>query len=209
MILIRFVLYQVVYPYQPNQWIFSHESDWLGHIFSDVTDDERKMYYYWLRLREIEHPELLLEKYNGLYIDCRRRYQDREIEAVLLRLIKADGNGQESRPFLDVLNCCSHILANHWRKDPKNHHAIVELVELFKSIPEQPPLARNMRPLYNLVRRYPETDGYKGLRRFADMYRSCPNVTKATSMRMMLNNFPFLYEAPEILLSNQYKFPAL
>ena len=106
-------------------------------LFSSVKANERQLrlyeqvlYDHLLERVKIDSPETLLEDFERRFV-MGRNYSVVEVYSALEKIAK---NKLADETFDYFLNRCCHILINRWQMEPRQHHAIPELVGLTTTV---------------------------------------------------------------------------
>jgi transcription antitermination factor NusG len=169
------------------------------HYFYDKGSvaEEQIFYDHFLALVEQEHPELLIERVQTLFIDG-LGYPNEQIAQALVRLVSSK---HASQLFFPVLNRCLHILINRWQLNPRNKNWIPKLIYLFNNRPIHKvgsiQRSRLLGRLHQLVAEFSASDQYLALRRFAQVIeRHTVTETDLESkpLELLIPRYPYLYD---------------
>ncbi len=169
------------------------------------TADEEFLYNHLLGCVGSETPEVLVERFQSLFIDG-FGYPDREV-IVALDNILAYPDIEEYFRF--ILNRCCHILINRWQTHPQFQSAILNLVNLFDTNPTptsrvaEMARSRSMRRIRQAAKEFRETEQYLALRRLACIIEArqsakaktaAPATNLTVPLGTLINRYPYLYE---------------
>ncbi len=166
---------------------------WTDSGIRQNSLEEQQLYDHLLYCVQVELPNQLIERFQGLFLDG-SRYVDPQIWLALEKLAMDKRAEQE---FKFVLNRCCHILINRWQMQPQLQGAIPQLVALFDNPPDYRRVqSRGARRLRQLVQLFTETEQYLMLRRLAQVVSEAPQVTGNGSrvVGTLIQRYPYLYE---------------
>lgn len=170
-----------------------------------TTADEELLYNHLLGCVGSEPPDLLIGRFQSLFIDG-FGYPDRD---VILALDNILSSPEVEEYFRFILNRCCHILINRWQTHPQLQPAILNLVNLFEEEPTatsrvtELSRSRSMRRIRQAAKEFRETDQYLALRRLARIIeaRQAAKATpfqaskaEAVPLGSLINRYPYLYE---------------
>jgi hypothetical protein len=166
-----------------------------------TSSDEQRLYDHLLACVSSEPPDVLLERFQALFIDG-FGYADREVVEALDHIVLAPDVDEY---FRYVLNRCCHILINRWQSHPQLQQAIPPLVALFESSParrsSEYSRSRAIRRLRQMTGDFLESDQYLALRRLSRVVEGRQARQAARSqiihdepLGTLINRYPYLYE---------------
>ncbi|MBT9315103.1 hypothetical protein [Leptothoe spongobia] len=161
-----------------------------------VSPQEQVLYDHWLSCVNSEQPDLLVQRFNALFIDG-TGYGDPEVVSSLDTILL---DRHADMYFHHILNRCCHILINKWQKNRECQFAIAELVNLFEYFPSQAvrevSRARSVRRLRDIVSQFRKTEQYLMLKRLVQVMsrESDPRVRSRQPLGTLIGRYPYLYE---------------
>ncbi|MEM8615245.1 MAG: hypothetical protein AAGF93_24790 [Cyanobacteria bacterium P01_H01_bin.105] len=168
-----------------------------------VSPQEQVLYDHWLGCVNSEQPDILVDRFNTLFIDG-TGYGDRDVISSLDTIL-LDSNADMY--FHHILNRCCHILINRWQKHREYQPAIHELIRLFEYTPShavrEVSRARSVRRLRDIVSQFRETDQYRMLKRLVQAMEQAnePRLLSRQPLGTLIGRYPYLYE--HCLLSDE------
>lgn len=169
------------------------------------TADEDYLYNHLLGCVGSESPDLLIGRFQALFIDG-FGYPDRDVIVALDNILSSP---EVEEYFRFILNRCCHILVNRWQTNPQLQPAILNLVNLFEEEPTatsrvtELSRSRSMRRIRQAAKEFRETEQYLALRRLARIIearqaaKAKPATTDAAMvvpLGSLINRYPYLYE---------------
>ncbi|MEL6128704.1 MAG: hypothetical protein AAFR30_02230, partial [Cyanobacteria bacterium J06628_4] len=161
-----------------------------------VSPQEQVLYDHWLGCVNSERPEVLVQRFNNLFIDG-TGYGDREVVSSLDTILM---DRHADLYFHHILNRCCHILINRWQKNREHQSAIIELVNLFEYAPSQAvrevSRARSVRRLREIVAQFGKTEQYLMLKRLVQVMarESEPRLRSRQPLGTLIGRYPYLYQ---------------
>ncbi len=161
-----------------------------------VSPQEQVLYDHWLGCVNSEQPDVLVQRFNKLFIDG-SGYEDREVVSSLDTILM-DRNADHY--FHHILNRCCHILINRWQKNREHQPAIAELVSLFEYTPSQAvrevSRARSVRRLRDIVAQFGKTEQYLMLKRLVQVMarENEPGLRSLQPLGTLIGRYPYLYQ---------------
>ncbi|MEL6228953.1 MAG: hypothetical protein AAFR24_03490 [Cyanobacteria bacterium J06627_3] len=161
-----------------------------------VSPQEQVLYDHWLGCVNSEQPEVLVQRFNNLFIDG-TGYGDREVVSSLDTILM---DRHADLYFHHILNRCCHILINRWQKNREHQSAIIELVNLFEYAPSQAvrevSRARSVRRLREIVAQFGKTEQYLMLKRLVQVMarESEPRLRSRQPLGTLIGRYPYLYQ---------------
>lgn len=161
-----------------------------------VSPQEQVLYDHWLGCVDSEQPDVLIERFNTLFIDG-TGYCDRQVVSSLDKILL---DSHADMYFHHILNRCCHILINRWQKSREHQPAIEELVTLFEYAPShavrEVSRARSVRRLREIVSQFRKTEEYLMLKRLVQvMDRDIePMLRSRQPLGTLIGRYPYLYE---------------
>jgi hypothetical protein len=160
-----------------------------------ITRDEQVLYDHLLYWADLETPDQLVERFRSLFIDG-SRYSDSEVIAALDRVTSSRYARED---FRYVLNRCCHILINRWLSRSQLQVAILDLIDLFESIPSSAVAAgvyraHGLRRQRELVRDFRTTEQFVTLQRLTQVIAQnlVPSADHAL-LGTLISRYPYLY----------------
>lgn len=168
---------------------------------SNFYQDEQQLYSHLLELVQARSSEDVINNFYNLFIRC-SNYPDIEITRIMERMAIAP---QATENFNHILNRCCHILINRWQTQLNKKDAIVTLIKLFEEVEKRPNNAvygeRKSKKLWELVKKFTESEQYFSLKRLALVMETPPTVAHKNSettlqepLRVLIPRYPFLYK---------------
>ncbi len=162
-----------------------------------ITTEEQLLYNHFLRLVEVESPEVLTERFRQIFLDG-ARYQDSQVAGAVEHLLRTRAADQD---LLYVLNRCCHILINRWQLNTRSSGAVVDLIRLFDN-PQglrgsSVSASRNAQRLRQVVQLFQESEQYLTLRRLLQVLEERQHrdtQEKASPLGTLIRRYPYLYE---------------
>ncbi len=161
-----------------------------------VSPQEQVLYDHWLGCVNLEQPDVLIDRFNTLFIDG-TGYCDRQVVSSLDKILL---DSHAEMYFHHILNRCCHILINRWQKNREYQPAIAELVTLFDYIPSQAvrevSRARSVRRLRDIVSQFRKTEQYVMLKRLVQAMEGNdePGLRSRQPLGTLIGRYPYLYE---------------
>ncbi len=172
------------------------------HNHRITTADEEFLYSHLLGCVGSESPEMLIGRFQALFING-FGYPDRDVIAALDNILSSP---EVEEYFRFILNRCCHILINRWQTHPQLQPAILNLVNLFEEEPTatsrvtELSRSRSMRRIRQAAKEFRETEQYLALRRLARIIearqaaKGQPAELSVVPLGSLINRYPYLYE---------------
>ncbi|MGB3612375.1 MAG: hypothetical protein WBA10_01185 [Elainellaceae cyanobacterium] len=164
-----------------------------GHYRRFITADEQLIYNHLLFWIERDSPEQMLFRFKALFIEG-FHYSDTAIAKALNKITALPSAPDE---FCYIVNRCCHILINRWQSRSQNSTAIIQLIDLFQTIPDAPVAGmwkhHYVRRLRELMRQFVKTEQYFTLRRLAELLRTTGSGHASRSLGTLISRYPYLY----------------
>jgi hypothetical protein len=162
-----------------------------------ITTEEQLLYNHFLRLVEVESPEILTERFRQIFLDS-SRYSDAQVAGAMEHLLRTRAADQD---LIYVLNRCCHILINRWQLNTRSSGAVVDLIRLFDN-PQglrgsAVSASRNAQRLRQVLQLFQESEQYLTLRRLLQVLeerQSRDAEEKASPLGTLIRRYPYLYE---------------
>lgn len=162
-----------------------------------VSPQEQVIYDHWLKCVNSEQPDVIIQRFNALFIDG-TGYRDREVVESLDTILL---DNHADMYFHHILNRCCHILINRWQNNRDHQPAIAELVGLFDYYPShavrEVSRARSVRHLREIVAQFKKTEQYLMLKRLvqatAEAAAPAPLLSRQP-LGTLIGRYPYLYE---------------
>ncbi|MDV3353556.1 hypothetical protein D0962_13675 [Leptolyngbyaceae cyanobacterium CCMR0082] len=161
-----------------------------------VSPQEQVLYDHWLGCVDSERPDVLINRFNTLFIDG-TGYGDYQVVTSLDKILL---DSHADMYFHHILNRCCHILINRWQKNRDHQPAIAELVSLFEYAPShavrEVSRARSVRRLREIVSQFRKTEQYLMLKRLVQVMErdSDPSLRARQPLGTLIGRYPYLYE---------------
>ena len=163
-----------------------------------ITVGEQYIYDHLLDCVQNEPAQQVLGRFHRLFIQA-KHYDDQKVLDVLAIIISSP---LAEQTFAAILNRCCHILINRWQLQLNTQHFVIELINLFDSIPCG--IGRRKAKTYSsrmiqLVRDFLETDYYKQLKRLSTIVsqsqeRKINLGKKQETLGNLIIRYPYLYD---------------
>ncbi len=162
-----------------------------------ISQDESRIYDYFLHLVEREATDSLIDRFRRLFIEGSGS-DNIQVNQAFYRVVTAR---TAEADFPHIVNRCCHILINRWQLNIRSNEAIVTLIELF-DVPPSPYGASSTRSrviqrLRQLVQRFVKTEQYGTLQRLATVLAQ-QNVSREdlfqAPLGTLIRRYPYLYE---------------
>ncbi|TVQ11319.1 MAG: hypothetical protein EA368_05670 [Leptolyngbya sp. DLM2.Bin27] len=150
-------------------------------------------FQYW---RKHEDPQALIERFYNLFFDS-VSYPDSSVASALISLSQQD---TADREFKYVLNRCCYTLINLWYTQPRDHWAILKLVQLFEDLPPAASAHPKSQKINHLVQGFSQTEQYASLVRLREILQpseaDCPTPAAIEEQPLghRIRHYPFLYD---------------
>ena len=161
-----------------------------------VSPQEQVLYDHWLGCVNSEQPDVLVQRFNALFIDG-TGYCDPGVVSSLDTILL---DSHADMYFHHILNRCCHILINRWQKNREHQSAIADLIDLFERSPgyavREVSRARTVRRLRDIVAQFSKTEQYLMLKRLNQvMVRESGSGTLSRQpLGTLIGRYPYLYE---------------
>lgn len=162
-----------------------------------ITQEESRIYDYFLQLVEREPADALIERFRRLFIEGNGS-DNVQVNQAFYKVVTAR---TAEANFPHIVNRCCHILINRWQLNIRSNEAIVKLIELFdgpsSSSGATGPRSRVIQRLRQLVQKFTHTEQYATLQRLATVLAK-QNLSREEQFQAPLGNlirrYPYLYE---------------
>ncbi len=150
---------------------------------------EQHLYRHWLQLSQVETPAQLITRFHTLFV-VGNGYPDPSIQATIEELACSR---TATVDFNFVLNRCCYILVNRWLVHPRLQSSIPALIAVFDSC-SAPPVARSIRGLRDLTKRFAHSEQFAILKRLAEMVQQETEAgTQEKPLADYMRRYPYLY----------------
>lgn len=169
---------------------------WSSYTSAPPSTLEETLYKHWQACRQEESPEKLIERFRKLFIDA-TGYPDPQVWSALTQLAHRDAS---ERQFKYTLNRCCYTLINPWYTQSRYHGAILDLINLFETLPEVSALSPESKRVQALVREFTASEQYASLSRLKQFFLEPKTLHEAVSFEEQplgnrIRNYPFLYDS--------------
>lgn len=162
-----------------------------------ITSEEQLLYDHFLRLVEVEAPEVLLERFRQIFLES-DRYNEAAVATALEHLLRSRNAEQD---LIFVINRCCHILINRWQLNSRSNNAVIDLIHSFDA-PQGlrgSPMAgsRSNQRLRQVIAAFLDSEQYLTLRRLLqvmEQQRQSRDALEAAPLGTLIRRYPYLYE---------------
>ncbi len=162
-----------------------------------ISQDESRIYDYFLNLVERESPDSLIDRFRRLFVEGTGS-DNVQVNQAFYKVVTARTAESD---FPHIVNRCCHILINRWQLNVRSNEAIITLIELFAHPPSpygsMGSRSRVIQRLRQLVQRFVKTEQYGTLQRLATILAQ-QNISKEelfqAPLGTLIRRYPYLYE---------------
>ncbi|MEM7555615.1 MAG: hypothetical protein AAF378_16245 [Cyanobacteria bacterium P01_A01_bin.84] len=186
----------------PHKWLKYYHQDY----YQDTKNKEEQIYQHLETLAKTLKANEVIEYCRALFIEGKGDLEP-EIISILDQILKSSKSDQEFHLFLN--RCCQRLI-NFWYTQSHSHCGILQLVQLFDTIPTKKTIIGNrykaIKKLRGLIKSFSQSQQYFSLYRLVEVMNQSQDLSiylnisenniseNNQTIAAIIKRYPYLYE---------------